>query len=68
MQDTQTRTNEPERAVEALERAAIRAEKGPEAASARPASPGDYRAAIDLYLPTVRGLLDPIVMSDDAAR
>ena len=52
------------RAVEALERAALRAEKH-ECELAR-ASRDDFRAAAQLYLPDVRGLLDRVMMSDDA--
>jgi poly(A) polymerase len=52
--------------MEALERAAHRAEKGLSAAAPEPASPADYRAAADLYLIDVRRYLDRIVMSPDA--
>lgn len=52
------------RAIEALERAAVRAEKG--AGEILRASREDYRAAAQLYLPDVRRRLDRVVMSDDA--
>ncbi|HZF47485.1 MAG TPA: HDIG domain-containing protein [Polyangiaceae bacterium] len=64
-QDT-TQPPSPQRAMEALERAALRAEKGLSAAAPEPASPADYRAAADLYLIDVRRYLDRIVMSPDA--
>src|SRR4051812_17398359 len=50
--------------MEALESAAVRAEKG--AGGLRAASKDDFRAAADLYLPDVRARFDRIVMSDDA--
>jgi poly(A) polymerase len=55
---------DPKRAIEALERAALRAEKG-EGELVR-ASRDDYRAAAQLYLPDVRARLDRVMMSDDA--
>jgi poly(A) polymerase len=58
------RVADPTRAMEALESAAARAEKG--AGELRVASKEDYRAAADLYLPDVRARFDRIVMSDDA--
>jgi poly(A) polymerase len=66
VQDTQTRSSDPKRALEALERAALRSEKGDAAAEATRAATPDFRAAVELYLPDVRGFLDRIVMSDDA--
>src|SRR4051812_28147592 len=50
--------------MEALESAAVRAEKG--AGGLRAASKDDFRAAADLYLPDVRRRLDRVMMSDDA--
>ena len=55
---------DPKRAVEALERAALRAEKG-EGEILR-AGKDDFRAAAQLYLPDVRRRLDRVIMSDDA--
>jgi poly(A) polymerase len=52
--------------LEALERAALRAEKGDAAVEATKAATPDFRAAVELYLPDVRGFLDRIVMSNDA--
>jgi poly(A) polymerase len=54
---------DPQRAVEALERAAARAEKG--AGELVVASRDDFRAAAQLWLPDVRARLDRVVMSDD---
>lgn len=66
MQEIVTRTADPKLAVEALERAAVRAERGPSAAEAVVIAPSDFRAATELFLPDVRRLLDRVVMSDDA--
>jgi poly(A) polymerase len=55
---------DPQRAIEALERAAIRAEKN--AGEIVRASKDDYRTAAQLYLPDVRARLDRVMMSDDA--
>lgn len=52
------------RAIEALERAAARAEKG--SGEILRAGKDDYRAAAQLYLPDVRARLDRVMMSDDA--
>jgi poly(A) polymerase len=55
---------DPNRAIEALERAAVRAEGGP--AELLRASRDDYRAAAERFLPDVRARLDRVVMSNDA--
>jgi poly(A) polymerase len=55
---------DPTRAIEALERAAHRAEKG--AGEIIRASLEDYRAAAQRHLPDVRARLDRVVMSPDA--
>ena len=55
---------DPQRAIEALERAAARAEKG--AGEVVVATRDDYRAAAQLWLPDVRARLDRVMMSDDA--
>jgi poly(A) polymerase len=55
---------DPGRAIEALERAAVRAEKG--AGELVRASVEDYRAAALRHLPDVRARLDRVVMSSDA--
>jgi poly(A) polymerase len=55
---------DPSRAIEALERAALRAEKG--AGELVRASLEDYRAAAQRSLPDVRARLDRVVMSTDA--
>lgn len=52
--------------MQALESAAIQAEKGPQAESIVTALPLDFRAAAELYVDDVRRLFDRIVMSDDA--
>jgi poly(A) polymerase len=59
-----TQVADPQRALDALERAALRAEKG--AGELVPATKEDYRAAAQLYLPDLRGRLDRVMMSDDA--
>lgn len=55
---------DPNRAIEALERAAARAEGG--GAELLHASREDYRAAAERYLPDVRKRLDRVMMSNDA--
>jgi poly(A) polymerase len=55
---------DPGRAIEALERAAVRAEKG--AGELVRASVEDYRAAALRHLPDLRARLDRVVMSPDA--
>jgi poly(A) polymerase len=57
---------DPQRAIDALERAATWAEKGPQATELLAASRDDYRAAAQLWLPDVRARLDRVMMSDDA--
>ncbi|APR87253.1 tRNA nucleotidyltransferase [Minicystis rosea] len=64
MDESVNQVADPGRAIEALERAALRAEKG--AGELVRASKDDYRAAAQLYLPDVRKRLDRVVMSDDA--
>lgn len=64
-ENTKVQTPSPERAIVALEKAAIRAEKGPAVVAPEPASPADFRAAVDLYRDDVRKHLDRIIMSDD---
>lgn len=64
MDESVNQVADPKRAIEALERAALRAEKG-EGELVR-ASRDDYRAAAQLYLPDVRARLDRVMMSDDA--
>ena len=54
----------PQRAIDALEQAAARAEKG--AGELVVATRDDYRAAAQLWLPDVRARLDRVLMSDDA--
>lgn len=65
MQEIQTGSGDPKLAMEALERAVLRAEN---VSGVEPvvASTVDYRAASDLYIVDVRRCLDRIVMSDDA--
>jgi poly(A) polymerase len=65
-ENTPTQPTSPDRALSALERAALRAEKGPTIVTPEPAAPADFRAATELYLDDVRRYLDRIVMSDDA--
>jgi poly(A) polymerase len=65
-ENTPTQPTSPERAIVALERAAMRAEKGLAAAAPEPAAPADFRAATELYVGDVRRYLDRIVMSNDA--
>jgi poly(A) polymerase len=55
---------DPGRAIEALERAAARAEQG--TGELVRASRDDFRAAAQAYLPDVRKRLDRVIMSDDA--
>jgi len=55
---------DPGRAIEALERAAARAEQG--AGELVRATRDDFRAAAQAYLPDVRARLDRVMMSDDA--
>jgi len=55
---------DPQRAIDALERAAARAEKG--TGDLVVATRDDYRAAAQLWLPDVRTRLDRVLMSDDA--
>jgi len=59
------RDPDPKRAIEALEWAVERAEKGTSLV-APGASPADFKAAAELYLPNLRGHLDRIMMSRDA--
>jgi poly(A) polymerase len=55
----------PGRAIEALEWAVLRAEKGATLPPLK-AAPLDFRAASEIYLPDVRARLDRVMMSDDA--
>jgi poly(A) polymerase len=55
---------DPQRAIDALERAAVRAEKG--TGELVVATKDDYRAAAELWLPDVRARLDRVIMSNDA--
>ena len=55
----------PGRAIEALEWAVLRAEKGTTLPPLK-AAPADFKAASELYLPDVRARLDRVMMSDDA--
>jgi poly(A) polymerase len=55
---------DPGRAIEALERAAARAERG--AGELVRATKEDFRAAAQAYLPDVRARLDRVMMSNDA--
>ena len=55
---------DPNRAIEALDRAAVRAEGG--TADLLRASREDFRAAAERFLPDVRKRLDRVVMSNDA--
>ncbi|MFT3769412.1 MAG: HDIG domain-containing protein [Minicystis sp.] len=64
MDESVNQVADPGRAIEALERAALRAEKG--TGELFRASKDDYRAAAQIYLPDVRKRLDRVVMSDDA--
>jgi poly(A) polymerase len=61
---TPTPDPDPNRAIEALERAAVRAESG--AGDLVRATREDYRTAAQLFLPDVRKRLDRVMMSDDA--
>ncbi|AKT38626.1 metal-dependent phosphohydrolase [Chondromyces crocatus] len=65
MQDLPKNEASPARAMEALEYAAVRAERGPENQVVR-ASTADFKAATTLYLPDVRKMLDRVMMSSDA--
>ena len=64
MEETVNQVADPRRALDALERAALRAEKG--GGELVPATKDDYRAAAQLYLPDMRQRLDRVMMSDDA--
>jgi poly(A) polymerase len=55
---------DPQRAIDALEQAAARAERG--AGELVKASRDDYRAAAQVWLPDVRARLDRVLMSGDA--
>ena len=75
MDPTVNQVADPQRAIDALERAAAAAEKGAPAPGEAPAagasnvltaSRDDYRAAAQLWLPDVRARLDRVMMSDDA--
>ncbi len=55
---------DPQRAMEALESAVVRAERGE--GEVRKASPADFKAAAQRLLPDVRSRLDRIMMSNDA--
>jgi poly(A) polymerase len=62
--ETVNQSADPQRAVEALERAAARAEKGEGELTV--ASRADYRKAAELWLPDLRARLDRVMMSADA--
>jgi poly(A) polymerase len=62
--ETVNQSADPQRAVDALERAAARAEKGE--GELIVASRADYRRAAELWLPDVRARLDRVMMSGDA--
>jgi poly(A) polymerase len=62
--ETVKQVADPQRAIDALERAAARAEKG--AGELVVASRDDFRTAAQVWLPAVRQRLDRVVMSDDA--
>ncbi len=64
MEETVNQVADPQRAIDALERAAARAERG--ASELVVASRDDFRAAAQLWLPDVRARLDRVMMSDDA--
>ncbi len=64
MEETVNQIADPQRAIDALERAAARAETGEGDVVA--ASRGDYRKAAELWLPDVRARLDRVMMSGDA--
>jgi poly(A) polymerase len=64
VQEPSTEAPAPRRALEALEWAVVRAEKGP-SGDAPVAASIDYRAAAIEYLPDVRRNLDRIVMASD---
>jgi poly(A) polymerase len=57
-------TASAQRAIDALEQAAVRAETG--AVASAVAAAEDYRAAAELWLPDVRARLDRVLMSNDA--
>lgn len=65
MEETVTPIVNPGRAIEALERAAARAEKKG-TGELIVATSEDYRAAVQLYLPDIRARFDRVVMSEDA--
>jgi poly(A) polymerase len=62
--ETAPQVADPQRAILALERAAMLAEKGQ--GELVVATRDDYRAAAQLWLPDVRARLDRVLMSDDA--
>jgi poly(A) polymerase len=64
VQETSTEAPVAQRALEALEWAVVRAEKGP-AGEAPTTAPADWRAAAVEYLPDVRSRLDRVVMASD---
>ena len=64
MDETVKQVADPQRAIDALEQAAVRAEKG--AGELVRASRDDFRTAAEQFLPAVRKRLDRVVMSDDA--
>ena len=64
MEGTSDQPADPQRAIDALERAAARAEK--RTGEIITASREDYRAAAQVWLPDVRARLDRVLMSDDA--
>ncbi|EYF00972.1 HD domain-containing protein [Chondromyces apiculatus] len=65
VQDPPIKEANPARAMEALECAAVRAEHVEERLIVR-ATPADFRAATQLYMPDVRKMLDRVMMSSDA--
>jgi poly(A) polymerase len=64
VEETVNQGADPQRAIDALERAAARAEKG--ASELVVASRDDFRVAAQIWLPDVRARLDRVMMSDDA--
>jgi poly(A) polymerase len=64
VEETVNQVPDPQRAIDALEQAALRAEKG--TGEIVPATRADYRKAAEVWLPDVRARLDRVVMSDDA--
>lgn len=64
--ETRTRGEGARRAMEALESAVVRAEKGPSAGRIVRATPAEFQAAAGLYLDDVRRAFDRIVMSPEA--